>query len=231
MPTPREPALLESRTTPRMIAADASVSHTLQRAVAFRASRCPNLIDCAGAPFVCSVRGVLDHAQGTRERLPKGTAMDVEPVDHEPLEHLARTDTSQDPRALRRDIARRLLDLARGERPLERASQPGDLAAAFLRRYDNRRSTQEAYARDLSDWFVWLDGAGVRPFDATLTTAESYARQALPSGKAPAPATVARRMACLSAFYRRVTYDGHIARNPFELADRRRFPSRPRPPA
>jgi len=35
---------------------------------------------------------------------------------------------------------------------------------------------------------------------------------------------VARRMACLSAFYRRVTYDGHIARNPFELADRPKVP-------
>ena len=68
-----------------------------------------------------------------------------------------------------------------------------------------RRSTQEAYTRDLADWFVWLDHAGVRPFDAKLTTAESYARQPLPNGKTPVPATVARRMACLSAFYRRVT--------------------------
>jgi hypothetical protein len=150
--------------------------------------------------------------------------MDIEPVDHEPLELLARTDASQDPRALRRDIARRLLDLARGERPLEKAAQPGDLAAAFLRRYDNRRSTQDAYARDLAHWFVWLDQAGVRPFDATLTNAESYARQPLPNGKTPAPATVARRMACLSAFYRRVTYDDHIARNPFELPDRPKLP-------
>jgi integrase/recombinase XerD len=151
-------------------------------------------------------------------------AMDVGPADHEPLEFLARTDTSQSPQELRRDIATRLVDLARGDRSLETATQPGDLAAGFLRRYDNRRSTQEAYARDLADWFVWLDRAGVRPFDATLTTAESYARQPLPSGKTAAPATVARRMACLSAFYRRVAYDGHVARNPFELADRPKVP-------
>lgn len=31
-------------------------------------------------------------------------------------------------------------------------------------------------------------------------------------------------MACLSACYRRVSYDGHIARNPFELADRPKVP-------
>lgn len=31
-------------------------------------------------------------------------------------------------------------------------------------------------------------------------------------------------MACLSAFYRRAAYDGVIARNPFELADRPKVP-------
>jgi integrase/recombinase XerD len=150
--------------------------------------------------------------------------MDVEPVAHEPLELLARIDASQDPRALRRAVAAELLDLARSERSLEGVSQPGDHAAAFLRRYDNRRSTQEAYARDLADWFVWLDRAGVRPFDATLTSTESYARQLLPNGKTPAPATIARRMACLSAFYRRIAYEGNVTRNPFELADRPKVP-------
>ena len=150
--------------------------------------------------------------------------MDIERSDLEPLELLALAGAPGDPRALRREISRALLELARGERSLEGATQPGDLAAAFLRRYDDRRGTQEAYGRDLADWFVWLDRAGVRPFDATLTTAESYARQALPNGKTPAPATVARRMACLSHYYRRAAYDDLVARNPFEMADRPKVP-------
>jgi len=150
--------------------------------------------------------------------------VDIERSDLEPLELLALGGAPGDPRALRREIARALLYLARSERSLEGATQPGDLAAAFLRRYDNRRGTQEAYARDLADWFVWLDRAGVRPFDATLITAESYARQPLPNGKTPAPATVARRMACLSHYYRRAAYDGLVARNPFEMADRPKVP-------
>lgn len=150
--------------------------------------------------------------------------MEIAPVEPEPLEALARVGAPGEPRSTRRDIARQLLQLARGDQSLEGAYAPGDLAASFLRRYDNRRSTQEAYARDLADWFVWLDHEGVRPFDATLTTAEGYAREPLSTGKMPAPATVARRMACLSAFYRRVSYDGHIARNPFELADRPKVP-------
>ena len=150
--------------------------------------------------------------------------MDIERSDREPLELLALAGAPGDPRALRREISRALLKLARGDRSLEGATEPGDLAAAFLRRYDDRRGTQEAYARDLADWFVWLDRAGVRPFDATLTTAESYARQPLPSGKTPAPATVARRMACLSHYYRRAAYDDVVARNPFEMADRPKVP-------
>ena len=150
--------------------------------------------------------------------------MDLERSDLEPLELLALAGAPGDPRALRREISRALLEFARGERSLEGATQPGDLAAAFLRRYDNRRGTQEAYARDLADWFVWLDRAGVRPFDATLTTAESYARQSLPNGNTPAPATVARRMACLSHYYRRAAYEGLVARNPFEMADRPKVP-------
>jgi hypothetical protein len=91
------------------------------------------------------------------------------------------------------------------------ARQPGDLAAALLRRNDNRRASQEAYARDLANWFVWLDRAGVRPFAATLTSAESYVRQSVPNGRTPAPATVARRMAGLSAFDRRVAYGDHVS--------------------
>jgi hypothetical protein len=59
-------------------------------------------------------------------------------------------------------------------------------------------------------------------------------------GKPPAPATMARRLACLSHFYRRVFYEGLLERNPFEFADRPKVPEqaataglgkRPRPAA
>jgi hypothetical protein len=79
----------------------------------------------------------------------------------------------------------------------------GELPAAFLRRYDDRRATQGAYALDLADWFVWLARAATGPLEATLVTIESYKREPLLDGKAPAPSTMARRLACLSHFYRR----------------------------
>jgi integrase/recombinase XerD len=65
---------------------------------------------------------------------------------------------------------------------------------------------------------------GVHPFDATLTTVEAYIREPLPTGKPVAPSTTARRMACISNFYRRLAYEGFIERNPVEFADRPKVP-------
>jgi hypothetical protein len=48
-------------------------------------------------------------------------------------------------------------------------------------------------------------------------------------GKPPAPATMARRLACLSHFYRRVFYEGLLERNPFEFADRPKVPEQAAP--
>lgn len=124
----------------------------------------------------------------------------------------------------RHDLARRLLALARGSQPLEHIRLPGEVAAAYLRRYDSRRATQEAYAWDLADWFVWLQRAGIDPFEATLATVESYAREPLAKGNQPALATVARRLACLSGFYRRSQYAGLVDRNPVQEAHRPKVP-------
>src|SRR5579862_9197230 len=55
----------------------------------------------------------------------------------------------------RHQLALRMLALARSDQWLERAELPGEVAAAFLRRYHGRETTQDAYARDLADWFVW----------------------------------------------------------------------------
>jgi hypothetical protein len=62
----------------------------------------------------------------------------------------------RDLKTARREVSDRLLAVARGEHPLEHPQLPGELAAAFLRGYDDQESTQEAYARDLAGWFVWL---------------------------------------------------------------------------
>jgi site-specific recombinase XerD len=141
-----------------------------------------------------------------------------------PLRQLVRADDQAEPKLARREVAQSLLDGARGELALEHPQLAGELAAAFLRRYDNRRPTQEAYARDLADWFVWLAGAGIEPLEVTLATVESYIREPLLDGKALSPATLARRLACLSHFYRRVHYDGLIERNPVEFVDRPKVP-------
>jgi hypothetical protein len=145
------------------------------------------------------------------------------------LEPLERPTQLADLKAARRELADNLLAAARGELPLECPETAGELAAGFLRRYDNQRNTQGAYALDLADWFVWFARAGSSPLEATLATIESYKREPLLDGKAPAPSTMARRLACLSHFYRRAHYDGLIARNRSSSPTARRSQTRPRP--
>ncbi len=147
--------------------------------------------------------------------------MPVLSTDVDPLE---RPSQLADLKVARRELADNLLEAARGELLFENPETASELAAAFLRRYDDRRATQGAYAIDLADWFVWLARAGTSPLEATLATIESYKREPLLDGKAPAPSTMARRLACISHFYRRAQYDGMIARNPVEFADRPKVP-------
>lgn len=106
--------------------------------------------------------------------------------DIEPLELLVRR-SIQTTRQARREVARSLLALARSDRPLDDPVMAGDLAAAFLRRYAGRTATQEAYSRDLADWFVWLDREGVRPFDATLRHRREVHPHAAPERQGPPP--------------------------------------------
>lgn len=127
-------------------------------------------------------------------------------------------------REARHKLWAQLLATARSSVPLEFSSRTNEAAAVFLRRYHGRPNTQEAYARDLADWLVWLRRAGIDPFAVTLATVESYAREPLPGGRAASPATVARRLACLSHFYRRAAYAGLVTRNPVEQAERPRIP-------
>jgi site-specific recombinase XerD len=124
----------------------------------------------------------------------------------------------------RRALAKSLLALARGSRRLDRSRKPGVAAAAFLRRFEGRRLTQEAYAIDLADWFLWLHGAAIHPFDATSASVERYAREPLEDSRPPAPPTVARRLACLAHFYRRAMFQGLVDRNPVDQIQRPRVP-------
>ncbi|MCL2419280.1 MAG: tyrosine-type recombinase/integrase [Conexibacteraceae bacterium] len=124
----------------------------------------------------------------------------------------------------RRALSKSLLALARGGRRLDRSRRPEDAAAAFLRRFEGRRHTQEAYAINLADWLVWLERAGIEPFEATFATVESYAREPLSDGRLPAPATIAQRLACLAHFYRRAMFAGLVDRNPVDQIQRPRVP-------
>ncbi len=68
------------------------------------------------------------------------------------VESLERPSQLVDLKAARRELADNLLEAARGDLPFEDPETAGELAAALLRRYDNRRATQGAYALDLADW-------------------------------------------------------------------------------
>lgn len=125
---------------------------------------------------------------------------------------------------VRRAVAKTLLAMARGGKRLDRSRRPQETAAAFLRRFEGRRLTQEAYALDLADWFVWLGGARIHPFEVTFATVESYAREPLADGRTPSPSTTARRLACLAHFYRRAMFAGLIDQNPVDQVQRPRVP-------
>lgn len=126
--------------------------------------------------------------------------------------------------AVRREIAKTLLAMARGGKRLDRARRPQETAAAFLRRFEGRRLTQESYALDLADWFMWLGGARIHPFEATFATVESYAREPLEDGRTASPSTTSRRLACLAHFYRRALFAGLVDQNPVDQVQRPRVP-------
>jgi len=98
--------------------------------------------------------------KGNEKTASKALQMPVLSTDVDPLE---RPTQLADLKAARRELADNLLAAARGELPIEYPETAGELAAAFRRRYDDRRATQGAYALDLADWFVWLARAGIGP--------------------------------------------------------------------
>lgn len=123
----------------------------------------------------------------------------------------------------RRELAGELLARANSRRRLGEPVDSVGLAAVVLREYRGRGATQAAYARDLADWLVWLEGRRVGAFEARGATVQRYLGEPLATGGTPAPATVARRMVCLSAYYRRAVASGLMGANPVEPAARPRL--------
>ena len=77
------------------------------------------------------------------------------------------------------------------------------------------RHTLAAYRRNLTDYCAWLDSKG-----ADLLAAERVHVNAYRHTLTGAPATVARKLAALSSFYRYALADGVVGRNPVETVVR-----------
>ncbi|KAA1415375.1 tyrosine-type recombinase/integrase [Nocardioides humilatus] len=93
------------------------------------------------------------------------------------------------------------------------------IAARFLIGYSGH--TRAAYRRDLTDYFAWCADHGLEVLAAGRATIDAYARHLAeqPRGRAarPAsPATVARRLATLSGYYRYAVSEDAIRRSPVE---------------
>jgi len=78
------------------------------------------------------------------------------------------------------------------------------LAVAFLVGYP--ASSARAYMTDLKAWGSWCAAVGVHPFDARRHHVDAWVRvltsELLPrTGKSMAPASIARRLSCISKFY------------------------------
>jgi integrase/recombinase XerD len=140
----------------------------------------------------------------------------------EPVDVLSSFD---DPSIARRELARYLRgrsdvpDLDLGRSP----TAPGEVAVAFLIGCRSK-ATRHAYASDLADWFCFLDAESVLPLRARRITVDAYALRPLRSGKVASPATISRRLACVSGFFDYAVDQRLVNRNPVDGARRPRVP-------
>jgi integrase/recombinase XerD len=79
------------------------------------------------------------------------------------------------------------------------------LVAAFLVEC-RRAQTRRAYFTDLKAWYAWCAGRELHPLDARRHDVALWARQLAEqpqpgTGKVAAPASIARRLSCLSSLY------------------------------
>jgi integrase/recombinase XerD len=87
----------------------------------------------------------------------------------------------------------------------------GRLAWAFLLSH-REGNTRDAYRRDLADWWRWCADHQLDPLQARRVHVDAYARTLEQQGRAPA--TVRRRLAVLSSFYRYAVEEGALGANP-----------------
>lgn len=74
------------------------------------------------------------------------------------------------------------------------------LAAAWLASYDSPH-TRRAYERDLRAWLGWCTTVDVDPLRARRVHVDAWVRQGASFARIPAPTTLARRLAAVSAWY------------------------------
>jgi integrase/recombinase XerD len=84
------------------------------------------------------------------------------------------------------------------------------LAAAFLIGYRNR--TRAAYLADLRDFRAWCATLGIGLLGVRRRHVEAYTRQLERAGRSRA--TVARRLASLTGFYRYAVQEGALPHSP-----------------
>lgn len=75
-------------------------------------------------------------------------------------------------------------------------------------------NTRDGYRRDAGYWFSWCDANGVDPASARRSDVDAYARSLDAEMPSLSPATKARRIASVSAFYRYWLYEGVVSANP-----------------
>lgn len=85
------------------------------------------------------------------------------------------------------------------------------VAAGFLLAYSG--NTRAAYRRDLSAWSAFCADVGVDPLQAGRVHVDAYARR-LTEVDGLAASTVARRLSCLSGFYRWAVAEDIVAKHP-----------------
>src|SRR3954466_11028760 len=86
---------------------------------------------------------------------------------------------------------------------------------ADLRRRGAAEKTRRAYGFDLADVAAWAAERGLEPADITTRDLRRYA--AALSERRAAPATVARRLAALRAFFRCLREHGQVEQSPADL--------------
>jgi integrase/recombinase XerC/integrase/recombinase XerD len=99
---------------------------------------------------------------------------------------------------------------------------------ADLRRRGAADKTRRAYSVDLGQLALWARGQGLRPDELDARALRRYAARfgSLPPHDRPAPATVARKLAAIRAFFRVLREHGHVAHNPAELLPAPKRPSK-----